>query len=92
MWYRFEEGNPIGIPKVTQYQVAFYDMDNDGSCFDELFYPPDAIDKIMPYVETVEDANGSDRTRVFVHFDDGNIYELKLEKIDNRYKCPRFYN
>lgn len=80
MWYRFEEGNPVGIPRIKQYQVAFYDMTMDGRCFDEHFYSPDEINQVMPFVETVEDIYNSDRTKVFVHFDNGDEYELKMEK------------
>lgn len=82
MWYRFEEGNPIGTPRIKQYQVVFYDMTNDGKCFDEDFYSPDEIGKVMPFVETVEDTGNDDRTRVFVHFDNGDQYELKMEKVN----------
>lgn len=80
MWYRFEEGNPVGIPRIKQYQVAFYDMTRDGACFDEYFYSPDEINQVMPFVETAEDIYNSDRTKVFVHFDNGDEYELKMEK------------
>ncbi|MEE1301621.1 MAG: hypothetical protein UHD64_02460 [Bacteroidales bacterium] len=82
MWYRFEEGNPIGIPRIKQYQVAWYDMTNNGNCFDEDFFSSDEIDKVMPFVETVEDVDNEDRSKVFVHFDNGDVYELKMEKID----------
>lgn len=87
MWYRFEEGNPIGIPRVKEYQVAFYDMMRGGSCFDESFFEPDEINKVMPFVETVEDKVEDIRSKVFVHFDDGDIYELKLEKINKHEEC-----
>ena len=92
MWYRFEEGNPIGIPRIKNYQVAFYDMTRDGECFDESFFKPDEIGKVMPYVETVEDVNNCDRTRVFIHFDDGGQYELKLKRIENGRRCSKFYD
>lgn len=81
MWYRFEEGNPVGIPRIKKYQVAFYDMTRDGSGFDESFFAPDEVDKVIPYVETIEDIDNDDRTRVFAHFDDGSVYELKLELV-----------
>ena len=74
MWYRFEEGNPIGIPRIKEYQVAFYNMCSNGYCFDEDFYSPNEIDKVIPYVETEEDIGNDDRSKVFVHFDDGDIY------------------
>lgn len=92
MWYRFEEGNPIGIPRIKQYQVAWYDMTNEGKCFDETFFKPDEIGKIVPYVETVEDEGRDDRSRVFVYFDDGDMYELKLEKISEDRKRGSFYD
>lgn len=82
MWYKFEDGNPIGIPRIKQYQVAFYDMTNDGKCFDEDFYSPDEIDKVIPFVETIEDVGNDDRTRVFIYFDNGDQYELKMEKVN----------
>ena len=92
MWYRFEEGNPFGVWRVKQYQVAWYDMDMGGDCFDECFYKPNEIDKVIDHVETVEDENHHDRSRVFVHFDNGDIYELKLEKIEKGRRCNNFYN
>lgn len=92
MWYRFEEGNPFGIPRVDHYQVAFYDMDMNGDCFDEAFYDPDEIGAAITYVETIEDKNHHDRSRVFVHFDNGDVYELKLEKIDEGRRCSNFYD
>ena len=80
MWYRFEEGNPLGIPRVTCYHVAFYDV--KGMCFDEDYYLPDEIHKVIPYVETIEDVDKQDRSKVFVHFGNGDIYELKMEKVN----------
>lgn len=82
MWYKLEEGKYIGTPRVKQYQVAWYDMTKDGSCFDEAFYDPAELDIVISYVETIEDINNNDRSRVFVHFDNGDIYELKLEKLE----------
>ena len=92
MWYRFEDGSPIGIPRAKSYHVAFYDMTRGGTCFDETFFEPVDIDEVMPYVETVEDAGNNDRSRVFVHFDDGEIYELKLERINKDRNRGRFYD
>lgn len=92
MWYRFEKGNSVGIPKIKEYQVAFYDMTRGGNCFDESFFEPDEVGKVIPYVETVEDEGNDDRTRVFVQFDNGDRYELKLEKIDDGRRCSRFYD
>ena len=90
MWYKFEEGNPIGIPRVKKYQVAWYDMGHKGDCFDESFYTPNEIDAVMPFIETVEDVNNSDRSRVFVHFDNGDVYELKLELLNSNKRYSNF--
>jgi len=79
MWYRFEEGNPIGVLDVKYYQVAWY---NNGVCFDEDFFTPDEIESVITYVETIEDTKREDRSRVFVCFGNGDKYELKLEKIE----------
>lgn len=84
MWYRFEEGNPVGIPRIKEYAVAFYDMTKDGKCFDETFFKPDEIDDAITYVETIEDIGSSYKCRVFAYFDDGDIYELKLEKMKGK--------
>lgn len=91
MWYRFEEGKDLGIPRIKDYQVCFYDMEHNGGCFDEDFYSPDEIGMVIPYVETIEDAGNCDRRRVFAHFDDGDTYELKLVKVDRCSGCT-FYD
>ena len=93
MWYRFEEGNPKGICRVKQLQIAWYDMKRNGDCFDEDFVVPDGIERVIPYVETVEDENNSDHSRVFVHMDNGDVYELKMEKLSKEQleHCNNFY-
>lgn len=65
---------------IKQYQVAFYDMNKDGDCFDECFYSSDEIDKVLHFVEKENNSFSSEKTRVFAHFEDGSVYELKLEK------------
>lgn len=92
MWYKFEEGKSIGIPRIKGYQVAWYDMEQNGDCFDEGFYEPEDINKVITYVETIEDKNNLDRTRVFVRFDDGEQYEIKLERIKKGRKLSNFYD
>ena len=93
MWYRFEQDNPKGICRVKQFQIAWYDMQQNGDCFDEDFVALDGIDRVIPYVETVEDENNSDRSRVFVHMDNGDVYELKMEKLSKEQleNCNNFY-
>ena len=94
MWYRFEKDNPKGICRVKHFQIAWYDMQRNGNgdCFDEDFVSPDGIDRVIPYVETVEDKNNSDRSRVFVHMDNGDVYELLMKKLSPEQfeKCNNF--
>lgn len=93
MWYRFEDGNPMGIPRIKNYQVAFYDVNRGYKCFDESFFKPDEIDNAITYVETEEDENALDnRRRVFAIFDNDDVYELKLEKMDSNRKRGNFYD
>ena len=66
MWYCFEKGNPVGIPRIKYYQLAWYDMTRRGDCFDESFFKPEEVGEVMPYVETVEDEGSADRSRVLI--------------------------
>lgn len=101
MWYRFKKGESKGKLRVKRVQVAWYDMEQNGDCFDEDFVLPkdneiktlESIGTILPYVETVEDENKIDRSRVFVHMDNGDVYELKMEKLTKEQfdKCNNFY-
>lgn len=102
MWFKFKEGNHKGILRVKHVQVAWYDIEKNGECFDEDFIFPSSEDEsktlenigmVLPYVETVEDKNKSDRSKVFVHFDNGDVYELKMEKLTEKQiaKCNNFY-
>lgn len=68
---------------VKGYLVSFYDNKLE-DCFDETFYPPEGIDNIIRYVETLEDKDNYNRTKVFVLFNDGDVYELKMEKVDKK--------
>jgi len=102
MWFKFEKDNPKGKLRIKHVQVAWYDMKQNGDCFDESFVYPSPEDEsktlanvgmVLPYVETEEDNGKSDRSRVFVHFDNDDVYELKLEKISKEQfeKCNNFY-
>lgn len=101
MWYRFKKGESKGKLRVKRVQVAWYDMKQNGDCFDEDFVLPkdneiktlESIGTILPYVETVEDENKTDRSRVFVHMDNGDVYELKMEKLSKEEfdRCSNFY-
>lgn len=102
MWFKSGKGESKGKLRIKHVQVAWYDMERNGDCFDENFIFPSPEDEsktlanigmILPYVETEEDDSKSDRSRVFVHFDNGDVYELKLEKISKEQfeKCNNFY-
>lgn len=101
MWYRFKKGAKKGILRVKNAQVAWYDMEKGGFCFDESFTMPEEdemktlekIGRILPYVETEEDCNKIDRSRVFINFDNGDVYELVMKKIDKDkiQECGNFF-
>ena len=38
MWYKFIKGEPKGKLRINRVQVAWYDMENNGDCFDESYY------------------------------------------------------
>ena len=100
-WYRFEEGNPKGILRIKSLQVAWYDIERNGDCFDESFIFPSedikdtfhSLGMMLTYVEIEEDANKIDRSRVFVHMDNGDMYELKMKKLSKEQEraCSNFY-
>lgn len=90
MLYRFEKGNPVGICRVKDIQVTWYDMEHGGYCFDESFIRPihPEMERILAYVETEEDEGKRDRSRVFVNFDNGDRYELVMRKV--QFRCSNF--
>ena len=91
MWYRFEKGQPLGIPRIKYYQVCCYSLTElDGGCWDEWFYEPDDIGKAITYVETIEDKHKCDRYKVFAVFDNNDEYEIKFEKTTGRHS--NFYD
>lgn len=103
MWFKFEKGNFKGKLRIKHVQVAWYDMERNGDCFDESFVFPSPEDEsktlsnigmVLPYVETAEDKDKSDRSRVFIHFDNDDVYELKMEKLNKEQleKCSNFYS
>ena len=101
MWYKFIKDEPKGRLRVKQVQVGWYDMECDGDCFDESFIMPvedevktlENIGRVLPYVETIEDEDKQDRSRVFVHMDNGDVYELLMKKLSKEQfdKCNNFY-
>ena len=101
MWYKFIKGEPKGRLRVKQVQVAWYDMERNGDGFDEDWVMPaeddaktlERIGSVLDYVETIEDENNCDRSRVFVHMDNGDVYELLMKKLteDQFAECNNFY-
>lgn len=68
---------------IECYQVAFYDLIGNGKCFDESFFKPEDADIALDYVDYKDlrfDNQPTFKTRVFVHYTDGRIYELKASK------------
>jgi hypothetical protein len=68
---------------IKFYQVAFYDLTRDGKCFDESFFKPEEAALALDYVDYM-DTKCTDqptfKTRVFVHYTDGRIYELSSKR------------
>ena len=103
MWWKFKKGDPKGELRVEQVQVAWYDMKNNGDCFDESFIKNDGNDKELlnrlgiwtTYVDMDEDADKKKiiRSRVFVYMDNGDCYELEMRKLnkEQQMECSNFY-
>ena len=93
MWYKFIKGEPRGRLRVKKVQTCWYDLETDGDCFDEGWTMPEEdnaetlkkIGMLLPYV-------GAGCSRVFVHMDDGDVYELLMKKLsDDQFdKCSNF--
>ena len=103
MWWKFKKGDPKGELRVEQVQVAWYDMKNNGDCFDESFIKNDGNDKELlnrlgictTYVDMNEDADKDKvyRSRVFVYMDNCDCYELEMRKLnkEQQIECRNFY-
>lgn len=72
-WYRFDKDNPVGIPRIKEYIVAFYD-ERTGECYDEARYAPEDLYKAMCY--TMEPL-----CKVFAVLDERELYELILTRV-----------
>lgn len=93
MWYKFTKGESKGKLRVKQVQTCWYDWERNGDCFDEIWTMPeendaDTLKKIgalLPYV-------GDSSTRVFVHMDNDEVYELSMRKLtDEQFReCNNF--
>ena len=64
--------------RIKQYQVAFYDNE---ICYDETFFPPDEADIVDFYIEQLVNKNERYKAKIYIHLEDGRIYELKLEQV-----------
>ena len=99
-WYRFFKDKVKGQLRIDRAQVAWYDMDHGGKCFDEswIIHKGDDIKTLhrigewLTYVELDRNADKCDKSRVFIHMDDGESYELKLEKLDKNKRYNNFYD
>lgn len=91
MLYKFTKDCETGTCRVKNIHIAWYDMDRNGDCFDEDFeeLTPDQ-EKLLAYVETQEDKNNIDNSRVFINMDNGDCYELIMKKVSSR--CSNFYD
>ena len=101
-WYKFIEGEPLGRLRVDKAQVCWYDMERlNGDCFDEgwIVHKGDNVEtlqrigKCLTYIELDENENKYDKSRVFIHMDDGSVYELLMKKLSKEewIKCDNFY-
>ena len=92
MWYKTVKNEIKKICRVKSLHICWYDMENNGDCFDEDWVSPDGINRVIPYVETIEDENNQDRSRVFVHMDNGDVYELLMRKLGQKQfdECDNF--
>lgn len=81
------------MSKIIGYRTAWYDMERGGKCFDESSYSPEKINEVINDVETDDSKNHCDRTRVFVHMDNGDVYELLMKKLNEQEqkRCGNFY-
>ena len=103
MWWKFKKGEPKGKLRVNRVQVAWYDMENNGDCFDESFITNNGDEKDLlnrlglytTYVDMNEDSDKkkTDRSRVFIYMDNSDCYELQMRKLNKKQQreCNNFY-
>ena len=96
MKYIFDDHShsQLGRNPIESFQICWYDMNKDGYCYEEDWCGPDHFCKTdIAYLDTDENEGCSDRIRMFVHHENGSIYELRLHKItDEAYEeCHDFY-
>lgn len=76
-WYRFKEGDPIGVFRVQEYKVVFYD---EHGCYDESWYKCHDLAKIICFARTPDEKEGS---RLYAIFDNGERYEIFAKKVED---------
>lgn len=72
-WYKFEKGNPIGIPQIENYQLCFYE---NGRCYDEAFFEPEEIAKAIPFVAESD-------CEVYANFKNGKSYLITFVPVED---------
>ena len=97
MWYKFLNNEKIGRLAVKLTQICWYDLERNGDCFDEdLIYPSvydsetlKSIGKHLPYARIINDSGSS---RVFIHMENGDVYELLMKKLSKEQfeECSNF--
>ena len=95
--YIFDKNDPNyprGKFPIDHFQLCWYDMEKNQKCFDEDIIKPNEFKvNFYTYIDTDENEGDSDRSRVFVHHVNGDIYELRLHKLTKEQwsKCKKFY-
>lgn len=85
----------MGKFPIDSIQLCWYDMnDENQGCYDEDTIIPDLFKgNCLTYIDTEENEGDSDRSRVFVHHINGDVYELRLHKLTKEQwsECSTFY-
>lgn len=81
----------MGKFPIDYIQLCWYDMEKGQKCYDEDTITPDIFKaNFLTYIDTEENENDSDRTRIFVHHINGDVYELCLHKLTEEQWAERF--
>lgn len=86
--------NQIGKYPIDYFHICWYDMEKGGDCYDEDDISPTTFGPSMfTYIDTEDNKDDSDRSRIFVHHINGDIYELCLHKLTEEQwaECSNFY-
>lgn len=79
---------------IENIHVCWYDMEEGNKCFDENWINPELFTShILTYLDTEENEGDIDRSRIFIHHKNGDIYELRLHKLTKEQwaECSNFY-